>query len=345
MTDPIRPTVLVLGANGRFGLAAVRAFDAAGWRVLAHVRRDAAADMPERAELVRAPLEATEALLGAIAALPDRTGQRTAAPSIVVHAVNPVYTRWDEELLPAAEAGMAVATRLGARFMLPGNVYNFGADMPAEIAEDTPQRPTTAKGRLRMALERELERRAMSGTLRATVITAGDFFGAGSGSWFDLAIVKSIAKGKLVYPGPMDTVHAWAYLPDLAHAFVASASAPQAERFERYHFRGHALTGRQFMGALQRAARTLGLEPARGWSDGTLPWPLLRVIGLVVPMIRELTRMSYLWRVPHALSGRKLAQRFPQLVTTPIDLALERSLRALGHGQPQGASSPVAQLG
>ena len=51
-------TVLVLGANGRFGLAATQAFAAAGWRVLAHVRRDAAAGMPAGAELVRAPLEA-----------------------------------------------------------------------------------------------------------------------------------------------------------------------------------------------------------------------------------------------------------------------------------------------
>ena len=51
-------TVLVLGANGRFGLAAAQAFAAAGWHVLAHVRRDAAAGMPAGAELVRAPLGA-----------------------------------------------------------------------------------------------------------------------------------------------------------------------------------------------------------------------------------------------------------------------------------------------
>ena len=36
-----------------------------------------------------------------------------------------------------------------------------------------------------------------------------------------VAIVKALAKGKLVYPGPLDRAHAWAYLPDLAQAFVA----------------------------------------------------------------------------------------------------------------------------
>ena len=57
-TSASAPTVLVLGANGRFGLAAAQAFAAAGWHVLAQVRRDAAAGMPASAELVRAPLDA-----------------------------------------------------------------------------------------------------------------------------------------------------------------------------------------------------------------------------------------------------------------------------------------------
>ena len=140
-SDPSR-TVLVLGANGRFGLAAAQAFAAAGWRVLAQVRRDAAAEMPAGAELVRAPL----------AALADGTALAALPPvGVVVHAVNPVYTRWDEEALPAAHAGIDVAERLGARFMLPGNVYNYGAAMPAVIDESTPQHPTTAKGRIRVA--------------------------------------------------------------------------------------------------------------------------------------------------------------------------------------------------
>ena len=118
-TSTHRPTVLVLGANGRFGLAAAQAFDAAGWTVIAHVRRDAAAGMPAAARLVRGDLAGLAALLAG-----------DDAPNVVVHALNPIYTRWDEEALPVAHAGMDLAERLGARFMLPGNVYNFGAGMP-----------------------------------------------------------------------------------------------------------------------------------------------------------------------------------------------------------------------
>ena len=119
---------------------------------------------------------------------------------VIVHGINPIYTRWDEEALPAARVAMDLAERFGARFMLPGNVYNYGEAMPELIDETTPQRPTTAKGRIRLAMETELERRAAAGRLRSTVITAGDFFGAGSGSWFDAVVAKSIAKGRSAIP-------------------------------------------------------------------------------------------------------------------------------------------------
>ena len=50
-TAPRQRRVLILGANGRFGLAAAQAFDAAGWEVVAQVRRAPAAGMPRRARI------------------------------------------------------------------------------------------------------------------------------------------------------------------------------------------------------------------------------------------------------------------------------------------------------
>jgi nucleoside-diphosphate-sugar epimerase len=231
---------------------------------------------------------------------------------------------------------MDLAERLGARFVLPGNVYNHGAAMPALIDETTPQRPTTAKGRIRAEMESELARRAAAGRLASTVITAGDFFGAGQGSWFDQVVIKSIAKGRLDYPGDPDLVHAWAYLPDLARAFVAVAALPDLAPFERFAFAGHSVPGREFLAATERAAAALGVAPARGWRHGTMPWSLIRIAGIVVPLWRELATMSYLWRVPHALDGSRLAARCPGLEATPLDAALVASLAALGVG---GASS------
>ncbi|MEO7057120.1 MAG: hypothetical protein ABI281_12665 [Caldimonas sp.] len=54
-----------------------------------------------------------------------------------------------------------------------------------------------------------------------------------------------------------------------------------------------------------------------------MPWRLLRALGIVVPRWRELARMSYLWRVPHALDGRALEAAVGPLPGTPLIEALK----------------------
>jgi len=314
-------TVLILGANGRFGLAAAQAFTRAGWRVLAQVRRELAAGMPAGTVPVRVPLGSTAAL-----------AREAAGTRVVVYAASPPYARWATELLPLARAGMDAAQALGATFMLPGNIYNFGAGMPALLTEATPEAPSNDKGAQRCQLEAEMAARSHQG-LHSVVLRAGDFFGSGSGSWFDLAIAKDVARGKLVYPGPLDRTHAFAYLPDLARAFVALAERSGASGFERFHFAGHTVTGAELLAATAAAAASLGLAPAQGWRHRTLPWGAMRLLAWANPTWRELLKMEYLWRVPHALDGTQLAQAIglagQALPTTPLADALRASLAAL----------------
>jgi len=328
---PGSPTALVLGANGRFGHAVVAAFAQAGWRVLAQVRRAPPQPLPAGARALALPLSAVDALAA-----------QAAGARVVVHAVNPLYTRWRQEALPAARLGMELAQRLGARFMLPGNVYNFGEHMPALLRPDTPLKPSCEKGRIRCQLEAELRGRAAGGQ-HSVVIRAGDFFGSGRGSWLDLVILKSLSARKLVYPGPLDLPHAWAYLPDLARAFVAVASRDELPDFADLHFPGHTLTGAQLLAAVERAAASLGRVPAQGWRHGSMPWGLIRAGGLLVPSWRAIAEMSYLWRVPHALDGTALQAAIGTLPATPIEAALRAALLDLGLGAGHhGVPAPAA---
>ena len=312
-------TILILGANGRLGQAATQAFARAGWRVLAQMRR---------APVVALPAGAT----ALVCALQDSTtvSAQAAGVSVVLHAVNPPYTRWRAEALPLLRQGLALARMLGAAFVLPGNVYNFGASMPAMLHEDTPQQPSTAKGQIRCDMEAEIQAHTQTTGLRGVVLRAGDFYGCGSGSWMDLVITKGLRQGKLAYPGPLDRVHAWAYLPDLAQALVAVAGAPGRPSFETLHFAGHALMGHDFIVTLQAAAADLGLAPKAGWRVGGMPWGLIRAVGLVYPMWRELATMQYLWQVPHALDGTRLQLAVGPLATTPPQAALRQTLVDLG---------------
>jgi nucleoside-diphosphate-sugar epimerase len=317
-----RPTLLVLGANGRFGAVAVQAFAAAGWQVLAQMRRAPATPLPAGALSVQLPLHDTAGLVRAAA------GARA-----VVYALNPAYSRWQTELLPLARQGMDIATALGARFMLPGNVYNFGAAMPALLREDTPQHPSNNKGALRCALEAELLARcsadAPGARLQATVIRAGDFFGAGRGNWMDLVIAKAWLRGKLVYPGPLDVPHAWAYLPDLADAFVAAAARHHAPDFESLHFAGHTFTGQQLLRGIEAAATGLGCCPVEGFVRADFPWRVITWGGWLLPAWRGLSEMRYLWQVPHALDGQALQLAVGTCRHTPPADALRATLMCL----------------
>lgn len=327
MTDR---SVLILGANGRFGRATVDAFAAAGWRVCAQARRPPATPWPRGVRPTAAALTDVDALQSS-----------AAGAKVVVHAVNPLYTRWSTDLLPTARQAMDLAERLQARLVLPGNVYAYGAGMPRRLVEDTPQRPTTGKGCLRMALEDEIAARCAQG-LRASIVRAGDFYGAGHGSWFDLMIAKGIARGRLVYPGPMDRAHAWAYLPDLARAVVGVAARDDAPAFERLHFPGHTLTGAQLLDALERAAHALGIGPAGAFTRRRQPWWPIRLAGLVWPMGRAIAEMAYLWEVPHELDGTRLQAVLGTVPATPVETALRAALHALRADGTIGGRAIVA---
>jgi len=329
-------TVLVLGARGRLGAATAAAFRAAGWRVLAQARRSDrnGGDGDSDCSRIDLPLQDTR-----------RLAEAAAGASVVVYAVHPPYTDWDTQMLPLARDGMAVAEKLGATFMLPGNVYAFGEGMPDLLREDTPERPTTEKGRLRRQLEAELAERAVRTGLKSIVIRAGDFFGATEGTWIDLMIAKKLVSGcKLSYPGPADVPHGWAYLPDLARAFVALAERGDLPAHARLHFEGHTLTGEQLLDGLELAARDLGLvAPAKRITRSRMSWLPIRIAGLVVPMLRELARMSYLFRVPHGLDGRALSALAGPLPRTPLRDALRATVASLGHPASAPNTHPVGE--
>lgn len=324
----MQSTVLVLGARGRFGLASARAFADAGWRVLGQMRpgaqapAEAASD--KRIQWVGVDLQNTAAVARA-----------AEGACVVVHALNPPYTHkaWQARALPMTDAAIAIARALNASLMFMGNIYNFGTDMPAILSEDTPQRAKTVKGQIRIAMEEQIRRSGV----RAIVIRAGDFFGSGSGTWFDQAIVKDIQKGKFTYPGHKDVATAWAYLPDLARAFAeVAARRDRCKPFEVFHFAGHSITGQQWLDAIQPIAQAQGwVKPDAGVRYSQLPWPLIRIGALFVPTWAALVEMRYLWDTAHALDNRKLVTLLGAEPHTPFAQAVAMALNDLGYTQKQ----------
>ena len=331
----MQPTVLILGARGRSGLATARAFADAGWRVLglirpgAQVPTEAATD--HRIKWIATDLRATAAVA--------RAAQ---GACVVVHALNPIYTHeaWKAQAMPMTEAAIEIARALKATLMFMGNIYNFGTAMPPVLSEDTPQRAKTVKGQIRIAMEEQIHRSGV----RAIVIRAGDFFGSGKGSWFDKAIVKDIQKGKFVYPGHKDVATAWAYLPDLARTFAEVAARRDSLRaFEVFHFAGQSITGQQWLDTMEPIAHAQGwVKPDACLQYSQLPWSVIRVGALFAPTYAALLEMRYLWNTAHALDNRKLVALLGAEPHTPFAQAVSMTLHDLGFTKDAVGAKPLA---
>lgn len=305
--------ILVLGAAGRFGYAAAEAFRAAGWKVTSLVRPGAAYRTPHGTKIVETidRRDAIEAARGM---------------DVVLHALNPALKNWRRMTLPHAYAAIEAAEAAGATLMFPGNLYNYGDRMPSVIGETTPMHPTTHKGEIRVLIEERM-REASDRGMRAIILRAGDFFGSGRGAWFDLVIAKQLARGEVTYPGPLDVVHEWAYVPDLVETAVRLANMRnRLGPFECFGFPGHAVTGRELVGAI---AKAMG-RPSRDIKVRQMQWWLIHALSPFVALPRELSELGYLWKVPHRIAGDKLKATIGEVPHTPLDAAVAQALRAMG---------------
>jgi nucleoside-diphosphate-sugar epimerase len=326
-------TVLILGSRGRLGAALVTAFAAAGWRVIAQIRASAKPPVqPGLSHVTWLPVDMTDT--AAFAQLGE--------VDVVVHALNPTYTRWASEAVPLLQLAIEVSLQYKATLMFPGNVYNFGAGMPALLHETTVQQPTSRKGAIRVDMEQRLKQASQTQGLRSIVVRAGDFLGCGTGSWFDLLVAKGAQRGRMGYAGPTGIGTAWAYVPDLAQTFVLLAQRrAQLGAFEVLHFAGYQLRREDWEQLMRKALLQLGwLQPQQAMKVQTMPWPLIRAMAWAVPAWREIAEMRYLWLTPHALDGSKLAHLLDAVPHTPIDEALQQALRQLYTPQDSHHNAP-----
>jgi nucleoside-diphosphate-sugar epimerase len=327
-----QPIALVLGATGGIGGHVAQGLVARGWIVKAlHRNAIAAADKQPNLQWVQG-----DALNGADVELAAEGAE------IIVHAVNPPgYKDWVKLVLPMLENTIRAARPHGARIVLPGTVYNYGPDAFPHVSEDSAQNPITRKGAIRVELERRLKQASEEG-VQVLIVRSGDYFGPGAGnSWFSQGLVKP---GKLITsvsrPGAKGIGHQWAYLPDVAETMLRLIDRrPSLHDFALFHMRGFwDFDGEQMIEAI---GRVVGRRP----QVRPVPWWLFKLASPFVPLLRELSEMRYLWRVPVRMNNERLVAFLGDEPSTPIDEAVRATIIDLGcfermpHPAVAGASS------
>ena len=257
---------------------------------------------------------------------------------LIVNGLNPPnYQNWQTEIPRITQDVLCAAKASGATILVPGNVYNYGAN-PGTWSADTPQNTHTTKGGIRIDMEKKYQAAAKDG-IRTILFRAGDFIDTqGSGGFFDLVIAKPAAKGKISYPGRADIPHAWAYLPDFARAAVALANTRDSlPAYADIPFEGWTLTGHELAEAIGKASGIPTRVAKMSWLPIQLASPFWK-LG------RELLEMRYLWDTPHRLDGSEFAKLVPDFTPTPMTEALSEALPADVHpDKPMVAAGRLAR--
>lgn len=303
--------VIVLGINGHIGHAAARAFFAAGYAVTGFGRSN------------KHPIPGVTFIKGDA----DDVAQLRAAigdADLVVNALNLPYHQWDKGRKEAQnERVIAALGATGKTLLFPGNIYNYAAS-DRLVTPDLPQHPQTPRGEIRVRVENLYRAAAARGDIQVLIVRPGDFYGPHyDGTWFDLAMMTEVGKGKVSVPGVWGVGHAWAYLPDLVRAFVKVADArTRLGRFENFHFAGHYVTPEQMRDAIAAIA-------PQGTRFGLLQRWIFPVIGLVNPMMREVAKMGYLWEHPMELRDPRLDALLGPNFATPFGEAVAETVTPL----------------
>lgn len=300
---------LVIGA-GVIGSRVAQLLAERGDRVTVASRRGSA---PERPGAAAGAPGITPVAAGAAAGAPRAThvaadaadaaamARLAEGADVIYNCVNPPYHRWPTDWPPIAASVLAAAERSGAVLVTLSNLYGYGPaarslgagsyDEAHPMTEATPLAATGPKGRIRARVWQDALAAHQAGRVRATEVRASDFVGPGAQSALGERALGQIRRGRGVSVlGRADQPHTWSFTEDVARMLVVAGTDPRAWGRAWHAPSNEPRRQREAVDDLALAAGS-GRVRVR-----TVPSALLRGIGLVSPLMRELRETEYQFR-------------------------------------------------
>jgi nucleoside-diphosphate-sugar epimerase len=235
------------------------------------------------------------------------------------NAVNPAYHRWPTDWPPIAAALLSAAERSGAVLVTMSNLYGSGRPS-GPMTPDSPLAATDVKGRVRIRMWTDALAASEAGRVRVTEARAADFVGPQvplEGSHLNRQL-PALRRGRRAWViGDPDAPRSWAYLPDVG-ATLATLGTDERALGRPWHVPVNPpRSQREALGDLA-AAMSSPAHPVRPVPVSGIPWPVVRAVGIAVPMMREIAAMRHQFDQPFVTDSSATTATFG-LTATPWD--------------------------
>jgi nucleoside-diphosphate-sugar epimerase len=229
--------------------------------------------------------------------------------------------KWPAFMRNAIDACIAHGTKL----VFFDNVYAIGKDHVRHITESSPISPTSKKGEVRAIVDQMIMEEVEAGKLDAMIVRAPDFFGPvkKQNSLLMNLVYDNLVKGSTAqWFSNADVIHTMGFSPDLANGTAILGNTADAfNQVWNLPVDMDSLTGRQwvsmFAGEMQKADK---VRVMHAW--------MLKLLGLVIPVLREMHEVLYQFDRPYFFDCSKFNSRF-DFRATPNKEAVRLTVDAL----------------
>jgi nucleoside-diphosphate-sugar epimerase len=194
----------------------------------------------------------------------------------------------------------------GAKLIFFDNVYMYGK-VKGKMTESTPFNPCSEKGKVRAEIDEMLLKEMKSGSLKAIIAKAADFYGpqATNTSVPYIMIFDRLKKGKAAQCFiSANQIHTYTYTPDAARGLYMLAITESAYG-QTWHLPSAlpAITTKDFISI---AAKYMNAKA----KVQILPKWLINIVGLFVPIMKEMNEMLYQNEFPYEFDSSKFEKAF-----------------------------------
>jgi nucleoside-diphosphate-sugar epimerase len=199
-----------------------------------------------------------------------------------------------------------------AKLVFFDNVYMYDINAIGHMTEESHVNPPSKKGAVRMEIANMIMDAVKDGKLTALIARAADFYGPNNDKSFLLEVVYiNIKKGSTPnWFMNANKKHSFTYTPDAAKATAILGNTPDAYN-QVWHLPTdkNALTGKEM---IELFTKEMNMKNKLM----VLPMWLLKVLGLFIPIMKELAEMMYQYDRDYIFDSSKFDKKFPFKTTT-----------------------------